>query len=62
MVGFCGRFGYTQYTPKKPVKWGIKAFTQADANTGYMLNILYTDMLDSIYKAFQVSLGQTQLT
>ena len=40
MVGFRGRFGSTQYTPEKPVKWGIKAFTLADANTGYMLNIL----------------------
>ena len=40
MVGFRGRFGSTQYTPKKPVKLGIKAFTLADANTGYMLNIL----------------------
>jgi len=40
MVGVRGRFGSTQYTPKKPVKWGIKAFTLADANTGYMLNIL----------------------
>jgi len=25
MMGFHGRFGSTQYTPKKPVKWGIKA-------------------------------------
>lgn len=40
MVGFRGRFGSTQYTPKKPVKWGIKSFTLADANTGYMLNIV----------------------
>ena len=40
MVGFRGRFGSTQYTPNKPVKWGIKAFTLADAKTGYMLNIL----------------------
>ena len=40
MVGFRGRFGSTQYTLKKPVKWGIKAFTEADAKTGYMLNIL----------------------
>ena len=40
MVGFHGRFGSTQYTPKKPVKWGIKAFTLADTNTGYMLNII----------------------
>ena len=40
MVGFRGRFGSTQYTPKKPVKWGIKSFTLADAETGYMLNIV----------------------
>ncbi len=40
MVGYRGRFGSTQYTPKKPVKWGIKCFTEADAKTGYMLNIL----------------------
>ena len=39
-TGFHGRFGSTQYTPKKPVKWGIKVFTLADANTGYLLNIL----------------------
>ena len=37
MVGFRGS---TQYTPNKPIKWGIKAFTLADAKTGYMLNIL----------------------
>ena len=36
MVGFQGRFGSTQYTQKKPVKWGIKAFTLADANTGWL--------------------------
>ena len=40
MVGFRGRFGSTQYTPYKPIKWGIKAFTLVDAKTGYMLNIL----------------------
>ena len=39
-VGFRGRFGSTQYTPHKPVKWGIKAFTLADAKTRYMLNML----------------------
>ena len=40
MVGFRGRFGSTQYIPKKPVKWGIEAFTLADTTTGSMLNIL----------------------
>ena len=40
MVTFRGRFDSTQYTPNKSVKWSIKAFTLADAKTGYMLNIL----------------------
>ena len=40
MVGFCGRFAAKQYMPKKPTKWGIKAFTMADSATGYMVNIL----------------------
>ena len=31
MVGFRGRFGSKQYMPQKPTKWGIKAFTLADA-------------------------------
>ena len=26
--------------PKKPVKWGIKAFSLADSSNGYLLNIL----------------------
>ena len=40
MVGFRGRFAAKQYMPKKPTKWGIKAFTMADSCTGYMCNIL----------------------
>ena len=40
MVGFRGRFGAKQYMPKKPTKWGIKAFTMADSCTEYMCNIL----------------------
>ena len=40
MVGFRGRFAAKQYMPKKPTKWGIKAFTMADSDTGYMVNIL----------------------
>ena len=43
MVGFMGRFGSIQYMPQKPTKWGIKAFTLADAANGYLLNsIIYT--------------------
>ena len=40
MVGFRGRFAAKQYMPKKPTKWGVKAFTMADSSNGYMLNIL----------------------
>ena len=43
-TGFHGRFGSTQYTPKKPVKLGIKVFTLADANTGYLLNMLALEL------------------
>ena len=40
MVGFHGHFGAIQYMPNKPTKYGIKAFTLADAAHGYMLDIL----------------------
>ena len=43
MVAFRGRFAAKQYMPKKPTKWGIKAFSLADSSSGYVLNtILYT--------------------
>ena len=43
MVGFRGRFVARQYMPNKPTKYGIKAFTLASSEHGYMLNIqLYT--------------------
>ena len=50
MVCFCGWFVGKQYMPKKPVKWGINAFSLADSRNGYMLNtIVYTEVetLDS---------------
>jgi len=40
MLRFRGRFAGKQYMPKKPVKWGIKAFSLADSSNGYLLNIL----------------------
>ena len=40
MVGFRGRFAAKQYMPKKPQKWGIKAFMLADSSTGYINNFL----------------------
>ena len=51
MVGFRGRFGPKQYMPKKPVRYGIKAFTMADADQGYMLNILVYTGADTLQHA-----------
>ena len=45
MIGFKGRLGFIQYMPKKPTKWGMKAFVLSDALTGYKYNWhLYTGM------------------
>ena len=35
MIGFKGPLGFFQYLPKKPKKWGRKAFVLADSITGY---------------------------
>ena len=40
MVRFRRRFAGKQYMPKKPVKWGIKAFSLAESSNGYILNVL----------------------
>nr|XP_039271170.1 piggyBac transposable element-derived protein 4-like [Styela clava] len=40
MIGYKGRIRFRQYNPKKPIKWGLLARTLADANTGYLLNIV----------------------
>ena len=46
MIGFKGRLTFIQYMPKKPTKWGLKAYVLADSTTGYMYNwILYTGKL-----------------
>ena len=46
MIGFKGRLSFIQYMPKKPTKWGMKAYVLADAHTGYMYNwYLYTGTL-----------------
>ena len=43
MIGFKGRLSFIQYMPKKPTKWGMKAFVLADSKTGYTYNWrLYT--------------------
>ena len=58
MLRFRGRFVGKQYMPKKPVKWGIKAFSLADSTNGYILNVLlYTgaetlDETDSQHSTF----------
>jgi len=46
MIGYKGRLGFIQYMPKKPTKWGMKAFVLSDAHNGYMYSWhLYTGML-----------------
>ena len=43
MIGFKGRLWFLQYMPKKPTKWGMKAFVLSDSVTGYTYNWkLYT--------------------
>ena len=43
MIGFKGRLSFLQYMPKKPTKWGMKAYVLADSKTGYTFNWkLYT--------------------
>ncbi len=38
MISFKGRHSFLQYLPKKPKKWGMKAWALADANLGYIYN------------------------
>ena len=43
MIAFKGRLSFLQYLPKKPHKWGMKAWVLADALNGYTWNWkLYT--------------------
>ena len=43
MIGFKGRLSFIQYMPKKPTKWGVKAYVLSDAHTGYIYDWhLYT--------------------
>ncbi|XP_052236071.1 piggyBac transposable element-derived protein 4-like [Dreissena polymorpha] len=36
MLKFKGRLGFRQYMPLKPTKWGIKVWTLAESETGYI--------------------------
>lgn len=40
IVKFKGRISFITYNPQKPTKWGIKVYTLADSNTGYICQIL----------------------
>ena len=43
IIGFKGRLSFVQYMPKKPTKWGIKAWVLAESETGYVWNMkIYT--------------------
>ena len=52
MISLKGRIIILQYAPKKPTKWGMKAFVLADSITGYNCNWkLYTSMYGKSIKA-----------
>ena len=51
MIGFRGRFGPKQYMPNKPTKYGIKAFTLASSDHGYLLNLLLYNGADTLARA-----------
>lgn len=38
IIGFKGRLSFLQYMPKKPTKWGMKAWVLSDSHTGYVWN------------------------
>ena len=38
VVSYKGRIWFMQYMPKKPNKWGLKAYSLADSKTGYTIN------------------------
>ena len=38
MISFEGRLSFLQYLPKKPKKWGVKAWALADSKMGYVWN------------------------
>ncbi|CAK9816388.1 PiggyBac transposable element-derived protein 4 [Anthophora quadrimaculata] len=39
-VKFKGRISFITYNPMKPTKWGIRVYTLADSNTGFICGIL----------------------
>lgn len=45
MIGFKGRLGFIQHMPKKPTKWGMKAYALSNTRTGYIYSwYLYTSL------------------
>ena len=38
MISFKGRLSFLQFLPKKPKKWGMKAWALADSKMGYVYN------------------------
>ncbi len=49
IIGFKGRLSFIQYMPKKPTKWGIKAWVMADSSNGYVSNLnIYTGITSTL--------------
>ena len=56
MISYKGRLAFLQYLPKKPHKWGIKAWVLADSQTGYTWNWhLYTGKMESADNSLPLS-------
>ena len=54
MIGFKGRLSFIQYLPKKPTKWGMKAFVLADSKNRYTYNWrLYTGEYNYLYTHYK---------
>lgn len=58
MIPFKGRSNIKQYMPKKPTKWGYKAWCLADSETGYICNFdIYTGKSEN-HQTHQGLLGE----
>ena len=59
IISFKGRLSWIQYMPKKPHKWGIKAWALADSSNGYNQILSYIQFLTLFYPNITLILGQS---
>ena len=51
VVGWNGRWKYTQYNPSKPSKYHVKVFGLVESGSGYILNLLVYFSTETSYSA-----------